>query len=334
MRIVALMLMVAALAASSASAQSTDGAWAAKMFVAPKGGSTTHDFGMVPRGAQLYYRFPMMNVWQVPIEITSLRTSCGCVTASTPTTTLKPREVGYLDVTMNAHRFNGPKSVTIYVTVGPEYVSTASLQVTANSRSDIVFNPGEVNFGVVATGQKPSQVIEVEYAGSLDWRVTEIINNSTPLDATIEELYRRPGGVGYRVRIALKPEALPGSHKWELVLKTNDPQSLHVPVLVEATVQALLTVSPPNVNLRSLKVGEVTTQRITVRGTKPFRITAIEGIGDIIQADYPNVPNTIQILTIKCQPTEAGDLRRQLKIKTDLDADSSATVTVEADVSK
>lgn len=332
MRIVALMLTVAALGASSASAQSTD--WAAKMFVAPKGGSTTHDFGMVPRGAQLYYRFPMMNIWQVPIEITSLRTSCGCVTASTATTLLKPREVGYLDVTMNAHRFTGAKSVTIYVTVGPEYISTASLQVSANSRSDVVFNPGEVNFGVVATGQKPSQVIDVEYAGGLDWKVIEVINNSTPLDATFEELYRRPGGVGYRIRIVLKPEAPPGSHKWELVLKTNDQQSPHVPVLVEATVQALLTVSPSNVNLRSLKVGEVTTQRVTVRGTKPFRITAIEGIGDIIQADYPNVPNTIQILTIKCQPTEAGDLRRQLKIKTDLDADSSATVTVEADVSK
>ena len=54
---------------------------------------------------------------------------------------------------MDARRFTGPKTVTIHVTVGPEYTSTATLQVSANSRSDVVFNPGEVNFGVVPHGR-------------------------------------------------------------------------------------------------------------------------------------------------------------------------------------
>ena len=57
-----------------------------------------------------------------------------------------------------------------------------------------------------------------------------------PVDVTYEELYRRPGQVGYRIRATLKPDAAPGHLKQELTLKTNDPTSPTVPVLVEAAI--------------------------------------------------------------------------------------------------
>ena len=79
-----------------------------------------------------------------------------CVTVTPSVQVLQAKETAYLDVTMDARRFTGPKTVSIYVTVGPQYVSTATLQVTAHSRADVVFNPGEVNFGVVSAGQTPT----------------------------------------------------------------------------------------------------------------------------------------------------------------------------------
>jgi ectoine hydroxylase-related dioxygenase (phytanoyl-CoA dioxygenase family) len=54
----------------------------------------------------------------------------------------------------------------------------------------------------------------VEYAGVLDWRV-QGVENSAPLDVRVDELYRRPGQVGYRLNMTLKPDAPPGSHRWE-----------------------------------------------------------------------------------------------------------------------
>src|SRR5579859_4442376 len=276
MRNLGLALIALTFVASTAPAQEAD--WAAKLF--PEG--LAHDFGSVPRGAQLYHRFKMYNKWAVPIELTQIRASCGCVTVPVKekVAPLKPKETGYLEITMDARRFTGPKSVKIYLTVGPDYVSSTALTVSANSRPDVVFNPGQVNFGVVAAGQTPTQNIDVEYAGVLEWKVSEVLKNDAPLDITLEKVAYpnpAPGQVGYQIKVALKPDVPAGTHKWEIMLKTNDPASPLVPVLVEATVQAALSVVPNSLNMQALKVGDTATQRVVVRGSKPFKILSIEG---------------------------------------------------------
>src|SRR5205807_1071802 len=102
-------------------------------------------------------------------------------------------------------------------------------------------------------GQTPTQTLDVEYAGGLDWRVTELDAHKAPYTAHFKELYRQPGQVGYRVTITLKPDAPPGNQRHELYLKTNDPASPHVPILVEAMVQASLSVFPPAVKFGNPK---------------------------------------------------------------------------------
>jgi hypothetical protein len=324
MRYVVLALLTFILGSTTLRAQ---GSWAEKLF---KDGKTTHDFGSVPRGTQLFHRFKLYNIYAVPLEITT-RVGCHCVTVTPSTRVLQPKQEGYLDVYMDARRFTGPKTATIYFTVGPQYISTAAIQVSANSRADVVLNPGQINFGVVQKGQKPQpQTLDVEYAGVLDWRVTEIASHSHPLEVTFAEQYRRPGQVGYRVTVSLKPDALSGALKCELFLKTNDPASPLVPMLVEATIQASLSVVPGNLNLGSLKLGESITKKVIVRGNKPFRLLTVEGAGEGVMTEpLPAVAAQTQVLLIKCQPEKVGSLKRQLKLKTDLDKESVVTVTVE-----
>jgi hypothetical protein len=303
--------------------------WAEKLF---KDG-TSHDFGSVPRGAQLYHRFAMTNPYAARLDITDLRTSCSsCTTVTASTRSLEPRQTGYVELLMDARKFTGPKTIKITVTVGPQFVSTAELKVTANARADIVFNPGEANFGVVPRGQTPTQTIDVEYAGTLDWRVSELVKNNAPFDATFKELYRRPGQVGYQVGVTLKPDTPAGELKHELFLKTNDPASPLVPVLVQANLQAPLQVVPETVPLGVVKAGDTVVKRVQVRGTKPFRVTAIDGLGDGVTADLPAGTGLVQTITLKCQPTKAGEFRKQLQIKTDMDKEPPGIVTLEGNV--
>src|SRR4051812_4614826 len=208
------LLLVLTGAASSASAQG----WADKMF--DKG--LSHDFGIIAKGTQLKHEFTITNIYAVRMEITSIKSGCGCVTATAAKRVLAPRESTTLSVSMDGRRFQGPKTVTVRVTVGPEYVSTAELKVSATSRGDVVFNPGEVNFGTVAQGLTPTQTIDVEYAGSLKWQVTEVAVGDAPYSVTVNEVYRRPGQVGYRLGVTLKADAPAGVLKHDLYLKTND----------------------------------------------------------------------------------------------------------------
>lgn len=322
MRMLVLALIVLASATSSAPAQ----AWAEKMF---KEG-LVHDFGDVPRGSQLLHRFAITNIYAVKMEITNVTSGCGCVTAAATKNVLEPRETGYLEVSMDSKRFVGSKSVNVRVTVGPQFVSTAELRVTANCRADIVCNPSQINFGPVTSGSSTTQTLTVEYAGNLDWQVTGIISKDVPVQASFKEDYRRPGQVGYTLSVTLDNSAAPGPLKQSIFLKTNDPASPLLPILVEGTIQASLTATPSAIKLVGIKTNETLIRRVVVRATRPFLVKNIDGLGNGLSlgSELGTNPAMVHILTFKFKPAELGDFQRELRIKTDLqDAPIVVTLT-------
>ncbi len=297
-------------------------AWADKLF----GNVTAHDFGIVARGAQLTHTFKITNIYKVPLEITEVRVSCGCLRAEPSTKSLQPNEVATLNVFMDARQFTGAKTIRIYITVGPKYVSTATLVVSANARGDVTFTPREIDFGNFQRGNTALKPIEIEYTGGKgDWRVTEIVKNaSAPFELKVEELPRGASGAvrkGYRILAMMRPDAPAGAFKQEVVLKTNDPGSPILTFPIVGNVQAGLAVSPSPINVSGMKLGEAQTKKVFVRSARPFRITAVDGQGDGIAVDIPNRQDTTLVLTVTIQASKAGDLRRQLSIRTDLDGE-------------
>jgi len=294
----------------------------------------THDFGVVPHGAQLFYRFTITNIYAVRMEITGLVSGCGCVTATAAKRVLEPRESTTIDVSMDARRFTGNKGVAVRVTVGPEFTSSAELQVSAQSRADIVFNPGQVTFGQVTHGSSATTTVDVEYAGTLPWKLNEVVvAKELPVEVVSKELYRKPNQVGYRLTVTLKKDAQPGVLKEFVYLKTNDPNASMVPLLLEANVQSALTVSPTVLNLGSVKAGEPLTRRVVVRGAKPFHILQVDGQDKSVTLGTPlaSANVTVQTVTFRCLFETAGDFKKELQIKTDLQ-DTPVTVTLEGTV--
>jgi hypothetical protein len=146
----------------------------------------------------------------------------------------------------------------------------------------------------------------------------------------VQEIYRRPGQVGYRLSATLKNIAPAGPLKHEVQLQTNDPASPLVPVLIEAVVQAPLAVVPDAVNFGQVALGQTMTRRVVVRGTnRPFRITSVAGQGEGISVEYPSEARPVQIVTISFNPAAATAVRKQLTIKTDLDRESAVNILVE-----
>lgn len=325
----AIVALVIAVAPASAEA------WAEKMF---KDG-LTHDFGVVPRGAQLVHRFTITNIYAVRMEITNVKSGCGCVSATMTKRVLEPRESTTLEVRMDGKRFVGPKTVGVSITVGPEFISTAELKITANGRTDVVFNPGQVDFASVVKGQTPIKQVDVEYAGLLDWKVDQVLAKDVPYTARIEELYRRKtragNQVGYRLSVSLKADAPVGTHKHNMYLKTNDPNNALVPILIESSVQSLVQVAPPQLDLGAIKTDTQLIRRVVVRGNKPFSIKGVEGTGSGVElgSEITAREAVAHFLTFKCQATKEGAFRHEIKISTSLQ-ETPVSVLIEGAASK
>ncbi len=286
----------------------------------------THDFGTVAKGTPpLKYSFKMKNIYAVDLTL-SPRVSCGCTQATVSKTVLKPNEEGTLDVVLNTERINGPTSKTVFVTVGPQFISTATITLTANVRTDVVLSPGQIDFGIVARGKTPTQTMDVQYFGAQGWQLTEILKNQhAPFNLKVDVIAPQFNGarqVGYRIHASLKKDAAPGPFKEEILLKTNDPASPVLTFHIVGNVQATLTPSEDKVSFTNVAAAAPQEKKVFLRGKHAFKITRIDGMGQGISCTFEDRATMIHQLTIRCEMPTPAEVHKVLTIHTDLDNES------------
>lgn len=258
------------LAPTAGQAQAQD--WL-RQSIAPE--ARSHDFGTVARAAKTEHRFVIQNVLDSELHISAVRASCGCTTPIIETRTIKPGKSGSILARFNTGTFTGDRKATLTVTFSKPYFTELQLNVRGYIRSDVVFNPGEVDFGQVAEGESQVKEMTLDYAGRGDWKIERIDSQLPFVDIGFTEVSRAAGRIQYRIKVQLDDAAPAGYFQNQLVLHTNDRNLATVPIRLMANIQPAIQFSPKNFALGSVKPGESIEQRLVVRGKKPFRILDI-----------------------------------------------------------
>jgi Protein of unknown function (DUF1573) len=298
--------------------------WANKILGGQPGAAIVQDFGVVAGGAQLQATLKMTNIYKVPLEITHIEVSCGCVKATPVAKILQPNESANLVIDMDGTRFTGNKQVKVEVTFGPQFVSTATILVKAHARQDVVLNPGQIDFGTVGRGQQaPAQTIDVECAGIAGWKVVSITPRSPnpPFALKADVLPPRnvngAGILGYRLTANLLPTAPAGKFSEVVELKTNNPQQPMVTFLVIGNIESPVVAEPKNLQV-ALRVGNPTMQRIVVRANQPFKITGVTGNGADVKLVPDDSTSPVHIVQVQMTPQQAGVLDREFVVQTNM----------------
>jgi hypothetical protein len=328
-KILALALVGLALAAwsvATASGAERQGSWADGLFA-----ERQHDFGNVPRGAKVRHTFVVTNKTEVPVSILNLRVSCGCTSGKASAGVVPPGKTATIEAEMDTRNFVGRKATTLFVTLhnGSEEVEVA-LGVASTILSDIVLNPGGIDFGTVARGQSPTLGLTIDRLGPPEWRVVKMVSASKVLDATLVETRRGDGMVSYRLDVSIKPTAPAGYVRDEIQLVTNDPDSRGFPVLVTAEVRGDLSASPSVLSLGAASSSDPVQGRFIVRASKPFKVVTIEGAGDGYTASPDDdAARPIHVVTVAYRPDSGkpAAAARTFKIVTDLPGEPPAVVT-------
>jgi type 1 fimbria pilin len=296
------------LAAAAAPAQSpplqtgTGPDWALKMF-----SETKHDFGVVARGADIKAKIKITNLYKEDVRIASATPSCSCTTVMPlQKTTLRTHESAEIEFTMDTRRFVRHKDAVITVSFTAPQFADIRIPIQMYVRTDVVLTPGGANFGAVDIGKGATQTIEIAYAGRSDWEIREARANNPHLDVAVEEVNRSGGNATYKLTVALKPTAPPGSFRGMIQLLTDDANNPVVPVLAEARIEADITVTPGTVPLGTLKPGETKTVQVVIRGKKPFTIEKIECDSDdeAFAVRLPEGEKIVHVLPLTVTPPE------------------------------
>ena len=287
--------------------------WAEKMF-----DKQSHDFGVVARGSDVSYRFKITNLYKPAVHIASVRTTCGCSAAKPSKSTLASLEVAYVEVTMDTRKFIRRKDSNLIVTIDKPYYIEVRIPVTAYIRTDVVLDPGSVNFGAVDRRTGGQRKVGVAYAGRDDWKIKEVRTKNKHLDAKVVETSRGNGRVNYDLLVTLKPSAPAGALREQLLLITDDQSSPRVPVLVEARVEADFTVTPAVVSLGMLVSGKAKTVNVVVRGKKPFKIDKVECSSNsgTFKVRLPKKARQVHVLPLTITPPDKpGTFQEEFTVK-------------------
>ncbi|MEO1495716.1 MAG: DUF1573 domain-containing protein [Planctomycetota bacterium] len=317
-------LAIALAVGSTAEAQ----AWASKMF-----DQLDHDFGVVARGADTVYKFEIKNIYKEDVEVSSVRSSCGCTTPSIENKKIKTYEKSYVVAKFNTRTFTGVHSATLTVQISKPYPAQVQLRVHGNIRGDVVFEPGMIDFTTVDQGSAIEKTVNVGYAGRSGWRIDDVRSESEHLRAELIERERYGGRVSYDLLVRLLDTAPPGYLKEQLVLVTNDAVNTRVPLDIAAHIKPELTVSPSDLVLGEVPAGATVTKRLIVRGKKPFAITDIRCEDASFDFDKKEDASDKQLVTVRFTAGDKeGPLRAPIRIETNLGDSYTATCNAYATV--
>ena len=296
----------------------------------------SHDFGTVARGSKVRHSFKLINSTNQEIHIETWRTKCGCTDVRVGAKDIPPGTQTVIEAVVDTTKFSGYKASGLVLVLDRPMRTEIDLNLTCFIRSDVMLNPGQVDFGVVNRSNRPKVELTLAYTGAqADWAVTEMKTISDHMVAELRENGRSPGGqVNYILSATLKPSVPVGFFKDEITLRTNDPSSPTIPVSVSAVVQTNVTLSPSVINLGSVKAGQTIQKTVLVRSTQPFKVTGIKPSQSDLTVAPPNdqskALHTV-VLTFKV-PTRPGPYNATVEVESDLKDEPPARLTTFANI--
>ncbi len=286
--------------------------WTSKMFKTSK-----HDFGTVARASKQVFDFEFVNPSDKTIQLSSVRASCGCAEPKILNKTVKPGEKGKVRVNFNTVRFVGQRKATITVSISSPSWTEVQLVITGNIRQDIVVNPGKVDFQQAMAGESLKKTIEIKYAGSERWKVTDVKSSNPNLSVKLEETRRSGGRVNYNAIIMLGDKQASGYISDQLIFVTNDNRLQEFPVAVSGYLKPAVE-APELLSFGEMEKGKTVTKKIFVKSVNEFKILAVKCGDKRVKVDHSDKSKKLHLLSLTFDAQTAEKIANEIVIETDL----------------
>ncbi len=301
-------------------------------WVKPLFEESSHDFGNVPRGANVEYAFALTNKYQENLHIAQVRSSCGCTTPRIEKPNLKTYEKGAIICEFNTRSFIGAKSAVITVVFTAPYYGEMQLMVKGKILSDVVTDPGEIQFGELDRGTEKSTAVKVTYTGNKPWEITDVRSANQHLAVKLHKIEKK-GPIEYEMLVRLKDSAPAGDFSDQIVLVTDDIEYNLITIPVRGNVLPPL-VMPVSVELGTFKSGESKSSHIVIKSNQDFEVTKVECADQRFNfTATPGKSAKVHLIPVKFNAGDAvGAFRETVTVHTTLSEGGTASTLVTGNV--
>ncbi len=294
-----------------------------------------HDFGTVPSYSNQEFVFEFENIFETPVYLTGIRTSCGCTQPSIQTNTVEPGGTGRVLARFDTKNHQGAKRATVTVSVRRDRPHTEygeiQFQVSGNIRRDVVLNPGTVSFDNVLSGDVVKRAVEILYAGNPQWQIMDIKSTNPNVSVSINEKQRnaQTKRVDYELTILLDEKQPVGTFSDQLYITTNDVNNKNLSINIFGNVKSVVQVSPIRCVVTQ---NDNVKKKLILRGDRPFGIKSVSTGDQRIKFSPATGSKTLHILYYSVDTSMTGQITSNITIETDDPDQRLTTVSFEAQI--
>jgi hypothetical protein len=295
---------------------------------------THHDFGSVPTGSQQEHVFEFVNSSDAPLNLISVKASCGCTKPTILTSLVQPGETARVMAKFDTMKFRGEKAAT--VTVGINKLTSFSeygevqLSVKGKIRKDVVLTPGSISFHNVPAASASQQTVKMKYAGNPLWKILRVESTNDNIKAEARELKRAGGRITYELVVKLSGSQATGTFADELYVITNDARVNKMPISVAGRVKPNLEAAP--IKLGVVKQGTRVKKRFVIRGERPFEIPEVRVGNKFISFAPVTGEKKLHVLTYSLDTSTVGEINDTITVVTSDPDNPEKTVAFSAQI--
>jgi hypothetical protein len=261
--------------------------------------ATEWNFGTVWQGEDQTFKITVSNAGNAPLQITSVKTSCGCTAAHKPKEVLSPGESDTLEIVYNAKKKVGPANQTVTVTSNDPLKPSVGIKVSGDVKQLYKLNPPTgLAFGRLVKDTVESRTLEIEntYTDKMFLKLKGDQNRSGPFKLEFKEV---DAGTKYSLTVSTVPPLALGTAQADLIIETGITRMPEINIPIRAFVQERVVVSPKEVYVpKTLARPLERPVNVQYLASKPLNITAVKcNVPQITATLAPPQPN---------QPNEAG----------------------------
>ncbi len=300
-----------------------------------------HDAGEVWEGESVQHVFTFTNSGTADLEITRVRTTCGCTAGVLSEKILAPGESGEIRASFNTRGYRGRRSMPVFVHSNDPVNSTVQLRIEATVKNVAVFDPRNLSFGQVTRGEKATRETRLVFDGD-PVPVREVSARPEFFSARILEPETGEDGSGeaspVRIEVEISPDAPVGRHRGTLTARLDHPGVSSLNGRLMATVEGPLLYSPRLLFFNETEQAEGAEKkiRVTNQGQRPIAVRKAESDLDQFQVTVRELdPGREFVAAVRLRPeAEPGRYAGQVTIETDLPEEGTVTVPLRANVGR
>ncbi len=208
------------------------------------------EFGEQDNEGKVNHDFVIKNAGDEPLQITEVKTTCGCTVAKPEVNTLAPGEETKVGVTFNLKGKQGPQTKKITVLTNDPETPQYYLELKGTALALINMEPGMLNFGKIIDNEP--HVLPLTLSTTKEGYTFEVkevtVEGAAPIQTVVETV---SPGKEYKIIVTTNPNLMPGSINGRLKVTTSETTRPVMEVGVFGHVIGALTVQPSFVTIQS-----------------------------------------------------------------------------------